>query len=128
MTISKFVGHITNHKSSQPLLDTGSGPPAGSSPTFTLLRFSSTWFRVLLASDPPIGGHTIRACFHCASARLIAQFRRQQELTGSFFNRHDITPCRLVYLLAISFRYSLGPSGVLFCYSLTVLVHYREII
>ena len=44
-------------------------------------------------------GSPVRACFHCVFPTKLVKLCSNQKLTGSFFNRHNITPLRVLCLL-----------------------------
>ena len=69
----------------------------------------------------------VRARFHCVFPTKLVKLCGNQKLTGSFFNRHNITPINWssVCLLANNFSSVSSPSRGAFHLSLTVLVHYR---
>jgi len=69
----------------------------------------------------------VRARFHCVFPTKLVKLCGNQKLTGSFFNRHNITPINWssVCLLANNFSSVSSPFRDAFHLSLTVLVHYR---
>jgi hypothetical protein len=93
----------------------------------------SAGLTLLKVSSPGFGfndcycGSPVRARFHCVFPTKLVKLCSNQKLTGSFFNRHNITPINWssVCLLANNFSSVSSPSRGAFHLSLTVLVHYR---
>ncbi len=100
------------------------------------VRSSSRYYsrlNLLKVSSPGFGfsdcyyGSPVRARFHFVFPTSLVKLCSNHKLTGSFFNRHDITPINWssVCLLANNFSSISSPSRGAFHLSLTVLVHYR---